>query len=103
MAVIKFHPDLKQQENQAELAEQLERLLRFLREHDRPVRWPDQAEQRRAENDSRRDFTDGERLAKLFPQPSERPSGGDDHDPLDQNELEMAFDGDWIHKLTAGR
>src|ERR1700679_2190937 len=101
MAVIKFHPDLEQQENEAELAEQLQRSLRFLGKQHGPVRGPDQSECGWSQQNSRRDFADGERLAAFLPEPPECPRRGDDDHPLDQNQNKMTFNGDWIHKNAA--
>jgi len=82
MAVVEFHSDLEEQQNEAQLAEQLEGLLGFAREKRGPIRWPDGAQGRRAEQNAGEDFADGQRLAKSFAQTTKHPRGGNDEHPL---------------------
>lgn len=102
MAVVKFHSHLKEQKDEAQFAEQLERLLGFLGKEHRPIRWPDGAESGRAEQNARRNFADGQRLIQeAFTETAKRPCRGDDHRPLQQDQFKMLLDDLRIHKRLA--
>ena len=102
MTEIKFHSNLKEQEDEAELTEQLERLLGFFRKHRRPIMRPNRTERGWPKQNSRRDFADSQRLVKESPaEAANSPSGVNDNDPLQQQELEMAFGVDRGHNGRA--
>jgi len=101
MAVIEFHSHLKQQQNQAELAEQLEGLLGGFRKKRRPVRRPDEPERRRPERDAGKDLTDGGGLSQFASEPAKEPRQRNDDQPLQEHHFGVGFDGSRVHEADA--
>jgi hypothetical protein len=100
VAKIKFHPDLKKEQKNAETAEELEGFLGFSRKERRPGSGPDQAEGGRAEEEAGEDFADGESLANAASEQPEKASGGNDEDPLQQDESDVVFNRRRVHGLV---
>src|SRR5579872_1024920 len=97
MAKVEFHSDLKKQQDNAEFAKKLERLLGLIWKDGRPVFGPDQPQRRWTEQKPCKNLADGQGLADAFSEPAKNPRHGNNDHPFQQDQFQMAFDGFRIH------